>query len=171
MNETKPFEIDKRLIYEAYKKVKSNKGGSGIDGITIEEYDKDLSNHLYRLWFVKFSPAISRKASMKLRESIRSWNLTSKVYMNIKSLASLLNPQIQGWINYYAKFNKTEFRKVMAYLNEKLARWLRRKYKKLRNGYVAKAIYALSLTARKNPTLFAHWAHGYTLYAKRSNYQ
>ena len=50
MNETKPFEIDKRLIYEAYKKVKSNKGGSGIDGITIEEYDKDLSNNLYRLW-------------------------------------------------------------------------------------------------------------------------
>ena len=46
MNETKPFEIDKRLIYEAYKKVKSNKGGSGIDGITIEEYDKDLSNNL-----------------------------------------------------------------------------------------------------------------------------
>ena len=50
MNETKPFEIDKRLIYEAYKKVKSNKGGSGIDGNTIEEYDKDLSNNLYRLW-------------------------------------------------------------------------------------------------------------------------
>ena len=45
----------------------------------------------------------------------------------------------------------------MVYLNEKLARWLRRKYKKLRNGYVAKAIYTLSLTARKNPTLFAHW--------------
>lgn len=128
-------------------------------------------NSKTKMLFVKFSPAISRKASMKLRESIRSWNLTSKVYMNIKSLASLLNPQIQGWINYYAKFNKTEFRKVMVYLNEKLARWLRRKYKKLRNGYVAKAIFALSLTARKNPTLFAHWAHGYTLYAKRSNYQ
>ena len=59
----------------------------------------------------------------------------------------------------------------MVYLNEKLARWLRRKYKKLRMGYVAKAIYALALTARKNPTLFVHWAHGYTLYAKRRNYQ
>lgn len=50
MNEAKPFEIDKWLIYEAYKKVGSNRGGGGIDGITMEEFDTDLSNNLYRLW-------------------------------------------------------------------------------------------------------------------------
>lgn len=50
MNEVKPFEIDKWLIYEAYKKVGSNRGGGGIDGITMEEFDTDLSNNLYRLW-------------------------------------------------------------------------------------------------------------------------
>lgn len=48
MNEAKPFEIDKRLIYEAYKKVRSNRGSGGIDGITMEEFDADLSNNLYR---------------------------------------------------------------------------------------------------------------------------
>lgn len=49
INEAKPFEIDKRLIYEAYKKVRSNRGSSGIDGITMEEFDADFSNNLYRL--------------------------------------------------------------------------------------------------------------------------
>ena len=32
----KPFRIDKRLVYEAYKAVKSNGGAAGVDGQTIE---------------------------------------------------------------------------------------------------------------------------------------
>ena len=113
-----------------------------------------------------FSPAISKKSVKKIHDTIRSWNLTSKVTMSISELASLVNPMIQGWINYYSKFNKMEFRKVMDYLNEKLARWLRRKHKNLRHGYVVRARYALTLTAQKNPNLFAHWACGYKLYLK-----
>lgn len=116
-----------------------------------------------------FSPAISKKSFKKIRETIRSWKLTSKVCKSITELSSLLNPIIQGWINYYSKFNKTEFRKVMNYLNEKLIRWLRRKFKRLRNGYIGRARHALTLTAQKNPSLFAHWACGYKLYMKRVN--
>ena len=33
----KPFVIDKRRVYEAYKAVKSNKGAAGVDGQTIEQ--------------------------------------------------------------------------------------------------------------------------------------
>lgn len=116
-----------------------------------------------------FSPAISKKSVKKIHETIRSWKLTSKVSMNICDLASFVNPVIQGWINYYSKFNKTEFRKVMDYLNEKLARWLRRKYKNLRHGYIGKARYVLALTVQKIPNLFAHWACGYKLYLKNVN--
>ncbi len=32
----KPFKIEKRRVYEAYKAVKSNKGAAGVDGQTIE---------------------------------------------------------------------------------------------------------------------------------------
>ena len=35
----KPFRIDKRLVYEAYKAVKSNGGAAGVDGQTIEAFD------------------------------------------------------------------------------------------------------------------------------------
>lgn len=50
MSEAKPFIISKRLIWEAYKRVKANDGAAGVDGQTIEEFDKDLVNNLFKLW-------------------------------------------------------------------------------------------------------------------------
>ena len=46
----KPFMIDKRLVYEAYKAVKSNGGAAGVDGQTIEQFDADLQGNLYKIW-------------------------------------------------------------------------------------------------------------------------
>ncbi len=33
----KSFEIPKRLVWEAYKSVKANKGAAGVDGRSIED--------------------------------------------------------------------------------------------------------------------------------------
>src|SRR5215469_8481213 len=46
----KPFNIDKRLVYEAYKAVKSNRGGAGVDEETIEQFEEDLAGNLYKIW-------------------------------------------------------------------------------------------------------------------------
>jgi RNA-directed DNA polymerase len=46
----KPFNITKRQVYEAYKAVKSNGGGAGVDKQTIEEFETDLKGNLYKLW-------------------------------------------------------------------------------------------------------------------------
>jgi RNA-directed DNA polymerase len=46
----KPFFIDKKLVYEAYKAVKSNRGAAGVDGQTLEDFDKDLKGNLYKIW-------------------------------------------------------------------------------------------------------------------------
>jgi len=46
----KPFMIDKRLVYEAYKAVKSNGGAAGVDGQTIEQFEADLKGNLYKIW-------------------------------------------------------------------------------------------------------------------------
>jgi RNA-directed DNA polymerase len=46
----KPFMIDKRQVYEAYKAVKSNKGAAGVDGQTIEQFEADLGGNLYKIW-------------------------------------------------------------------------------------------------------------------------
>ena len=46
----KPFRIEKRRVYEAYKAVKSNHGAAGVDGETLEIFEKDLARNLYKLW-------------------------------------------------------------------------------------------------------------------------
>ena len=46
----KPFGITKWEVWEAYQRVKANRGAAGIDGQSIEEFDRGLKNNLYKLW-------------------------------------------------------------------------------------------------------------------------
>ena len=50
MDKTKPFGIAKRDVWEAYKQVKANHGAAGVDGQSIEQFEEDFENNLYRLW-------------------------------------------------------------------------------------------------------------------------
>jgi RNA-directed DNA polymerase len=50
MQSTKSFNISKELIWQAWLKVKSNQGASGVDGISISEFESDLKKNLYKLW-------------------------------------------------------------------------------------------------------------------------
>ena len=50
MSEAKPFSISKRLVWEAYKRVKANDGAAGVDEQTIKEFEEDLANNLFKLW-------------------------------------------------------------------------------------------------------------------------
>ena len=47
---SKPFLIDKRQVYEAYLEVRSKEGAGGVDGVTIEQFEKDLKSNLYKIW-------------------------------------------------------------------------------------------------------------------------
>ncbi len=47
---TKPYEIDRWLVQQAYARVKSNGGSSGVDGISIAEFEKHRKDNLYKLW-------------------------------------------------------------------------------------------------------------------------
>ena len=49
-DEAKPFCISRWEVWEAYVKVKSNQGAAGLDGQTIEEFERDLKKNLYRIW-------------------------------------------------------------------------------------------------------------------------
>src|SRR5438876_11390128 len=50
MSKPKPFEISKEVVWEAYLRVKANKGAAGVDGESIEEFERDLKGNLYKLW-------------------------------------------------------------------------------------------------------------------------
>jgi RNA-directed DNA polymerase len=46
----KPFEISKKLIWQAYKHVKAKGGASGIDEESINDFDRNLKTNLYQIW-------------------------------------------------------------------------------------------------------------------------
>ncbi len=50
MGKAKPFDISKRDVWEAFKRVKANRGTAGVDGQSIADFEADLSNNLYKLW-------------------------------------------------------------------------------------------------------------------------
>lgn len=64
----------------------------------------------------------------------------------------------QGWINYYTHYYKSEFYKVLRYINQCLIKWVRRSYKKKNTR--SRAEHWLGAVARRDRNLFAHWKFG-----------
>lgn len=50
MKSTKSFAITKRMVYEAWKRVKANRGAAGIDEQSVAQFEEHLSGNLYKLW-------------------------------------------------------------------------------------------------------------------------
>jgi RNA-directed DNA polymerase len=52
VSEPKPksFEISKLAVWEAYRRVKANKGAAGVDEQSIEEFERNLQGNLFKLW-------------------------------------------------------------------------------------------------------------------------
>ena len=46
----KPFEISKKVVLEAWKEVKANRGAAGVDRKSIADFEKDRKNNLYKIW-------------------------------------------------------------------------------------------------------------------------
>ena len=46
----KSYEIAKREVWQAYKRVKANGGAAGADGVSLKRFEQDLSKNLYRIW-------------------------------------------------------------------------------------------------------------------------
>jgi RNA-directed DNA polymerase len=50
MSEAKPFCISKNEVWEAYQRVKANKGAAGVDDESIEDFERKLKDNLYKIW-------------------------------------------------------------------------------------------------------------------------
>ena len=50
MSEAKPFRISKNEVWEVYKRVKTNKGAAGVDDESIEDFERNLKDNLYKIW-------------------------------------------------------------------------------------------------------------------------
>jgi RNA-directed DNA polymerase len=50
LSATKPFTISKWLVVEAFQAVKANAGAAGVDRQSIEDFEKNLKDNLYKVW-------------------------------------------------------------------------------------------------------------------------
>ena len=50
MPEAKPYDIPKQLVWEAYQRVKANRGAAGVDRVSLAAFEKDLKGNLYKVW-------------------------------------------------------------------------------------------------------------------------
>ena len=117
---------------------------------------RDAAAHHRRGYFTGFSPAISTRAKKAKGKQIRDWHLNRRSGTDLFSLAKEINPQVQGWINYYGAFYRSELCFLAWRINEHLARWAMHKFKRFRGKY-AKAMAWLQKVYQYKPGLFAHW--------------
>ena len=114
------------------------------------------SKNRWGKFFISFTPAVSNKAAKAMRSTLRSWALHNRSDKSLEDLARMFNPVVQGWITYYASFYKSALYPTLRHVDQVLARWAERKYKKL-HGHLRRARHWLARVARTRPRLFAHW--------------
>ena len=109
--------------------------------------------------FVSFLPAVSTDAKKAMSAEIRSWHLARRSDKSLGDLARMFNSIVQGWINYYGRFYRSELLNFLRRLNMHLVRWATRKYKRLKRRE-RRAMAWLAQIAHRSPRLFAHWRLG-----------
>jgi RNA-directed DNA polymerase len=109
--------------------------------------------------FANFLPAIGDDERKRIGRVIRRWRLHRWSGSTLTDLAEAINAEVQGWINFYGRFYRSELVRLLRRINEYLIRWARWKYKRLRR-YPAKARRLLAAVFRREPGLFAHWRFG-----------
>jgi group II intron reverse transcriptase/maturase len=119
-----------------------------------------LAKNRWGRHFVSFLPAISAKSAKAIRKTIREWRMAStRNNQSLEDLARLTNPVVRGWMNYYGRFYRSKCVQVLRHLNEALARWARRKYKRFRRRERA-SIHWIGRIAQRDPNLFVLWQLG-----------
>src|ERR1700758_2350840 len=81
MDRAKPYDIPKREVWEAYKRVRANQGAAGVDGQMISDFEADLENNLYKLWN-RLSRPHRRRPGPALRRQCARLGLPRRLYLD-----------------------------------------------------------------------------------------
>lgn len=108
------------------------------------------------IYFSSFLPAISDKAKKKIKRNIRSWKIHRRTGATLNEIAEEINPIVSGWYLYYGKFYKSEIYSILRNIDKYLFKWIRAKYKNLRNK-VKHSCRLLSQIKKKSSNIFYHW--------------
>jgi RNA-directed DNA polymerase len=107
-----------------------------------------------------FLPAVSKQARKDMARRIRAWKLGRWTARSLQEIATMINPIVAGWINYYGQFYRSELNHFLGrQIDPFLVKWAMRKYKRFRRA-VGRARRRLAEIASAYPGLFAHWKNG-----------
>jgi group II intron reverse transcriptase/maturase len=109
--------------------------------------------------FCGFTPAVSKPALNAMRATIRDLNIRTRTGVTLDKIARELNPMVRGWIAYYGRYTRSALYPMARYINQTLAVWLKRKYKRFHRR-LGRARLFLAKIARENRRLFVHWQLG-----------
>jgi len=123
------------------------------------EFGPRLAKSRHGKHFVSFLPAVSASAKKAMGQQIRSWHLARRSDKSLDDLARMFNSIVQGWINYFGRFYRSELLSFLRRLNTHLVRWAGQKFKRLKRRE-RRAMAWLAEIARRSPRLFAHWKLG-----------
>ena len=124
------------------------------------EFRPRLAKNRHGKHFVSSLPAVSTDAMKAMGAEIRSWSLGRRSDKSLDDLATMFNSIVQGWINYFGRFYRSELLSFLRRLNTHLVRWATRKFHKRLRNKERRAMAWLAEIARRSPRLFAHWRLG-----------
>ena len=156
------------VLFEAWKRVKANKGSSGVDGIGIEDIEemgieKYLSEIKSELMDGKYKPSPVKRVMIPkpdgserplgiptVKDSKKNVNGRSLLVAKEKDLIKNLNPKITGWKNYYStKTNEKWMQALDWYIICTFTRWYNKKHQRRKHmsrvGFVRNSIYEKGL--------------------------
>lgn len=107
--------------------------------------------------YTVFAAAISSKAKTSIREKIRAILIPRWSEQTLEVFATLLNPKLRGWINYYSRFYRYKTLELFYYVNERIKKWIKNKYKLRSKRQIIPKYKAIQT---EQPDLFYHWKLG-----------
>ena len=108
-----------------------------------------------------FTPSISRRNQKRINQILFKLKLHRMVHLRLSDLAGIIADRLRGWIYYYGKVRMSELHYVFRFLNMRLAKWVRNKYRRFRRKHWFFAYKWLQETAKHYPNLFVHWHYGF----------
>jgi RNA-directed DNA polymerase len=111
--------------------------------------------------FCSFSPAVSPSALNEMRATIRDLGLRRRTQVSLADIAQSLNPLLRGWERYYGRYTPSALVPLYRYVNQTLAAWARRKFKRFKGSRTQAGCFLQKL-AQDKTDLFVHWRLGIT---------
>ena len=109
--------------------------------------------------FLGYDCAISISSKKRIADKMEELNIVGLTHKSIVGVAQFLNPIIRGWVNYYGKFRKSAMNPIFQWLNKRLIRWARKRYKRYKTS-IKRAFRWLTTVREQFPGLFYHWQIG-----------